>query len=155
MLAEGMDRVIEVGPEGSVIWRLRALPFHLLCRASEIWAYGNGLVHPDVCLSRRDLVFFAGAFQLPWEDKRTAGRVEVTFRASKSDKKRFGAIMTRTRVVIGNEGVGDGKDNGALKVQLDLLDIYPELDGLSMAIIVASPSWLTPAKYSSKSSRVA
>ena len=27
--------------------------------------------------------------------------------------------------------------------------------GLSVAIIVAYPSWLTPAKYSSKSSRVA
>ena len=43
MLTEGMDRVIEVGPEGSVIWRGLALSFHILCRASEIWVYGNGL----------------------------------------------------------------------------------------------------------------
>ena len=89
MLAEGMDRVIEVGPEKSVIWRGLALSFHILCRASEIQAYGNGLVHPDFCLTRRDLVFFAGAFQLPWEDRRTADRVEVTFRASKSDNTRL------------------------------------------------------------------
>ena len=45
MLTKGMDRVIEVGPEGSIIWRGLALSFYLLCRASEIWAYGNGLVH--------------------------------------------------------------------------------------------------------------
>ena len=36
MLTEGMDRAIEVGPEGSEIWRGFALSFHLLCRASEI-----------------------------------------------------------------------------------------------------------------------
>ena len=31
--------------------------------------------------------------------------------------------------MIENEGVGDGKNNGALEFLLDLLDIYPELDG--------------------------
>ena len=40
----------------------------------------------------------------------------MTFRASKSDNQRLGAIVTRTRAVIGNEGVGDGKNNGALEV---------------------------------------
>ena len=91
MLTEGMDRVINVGLEGSVIWRGFALSFHLLCRAAEIYAHGNGLVHPDFCLTRRDLVFFAGAFQLPWENRRTADRVEVTFRASKSGNKKVGS----------------------------------------------------------------
>ena len=61
--------------------------------------------------------------------RRTADRVEVTFHASKSDNKRLGAIVTRTRVVIGNEGVRDEKNNGALEILLDLLGIYPELDG--------------------------
>ena len=108
MLTEGMDRVIEVGPEESVIWRGLALSFHLLRRVSEIWAYGHGLAHPDFCLNKRDLLFFAEAFQLPWENRKIADRVEVTLRASDSDNKRVGAIVTRTRVVIGNEGVGDG-----------------------------------------------
>ena len=31
MLTEGMDRVMVVGPEESVIWRRLALSFHLLC----------------------------------------------------------------------------------------------------------------------------
>ena len=30
--------------------------------------------------------------------------------------------------MIGNKGVGDGKNNGALEILLDLLGIYPELD---------------------------
>ena len=79
------------------------MSFHLLCRASEIWAFGNGQVHPDFCLTRRYLVFFAGASQLAWNDRHVADRVEVTFRASKSDNKRLGAIVTRTSVTVGNE----------------------------------------------------
>ena len=127
---EGMDRVVKAGPEGSVIWRGLALSFHLLGGDSEIWAFGSGLVHPDFCLTRRNLVFFAGAFlQLPWEDRKTADRVEVMFRASKSDNKRLEANVTRTRIMIGNEGVGDRKYNGALDILLDILDIYQELGG--------------------------
>ena len=62
VLTKGMGRVIKVGLEKSAIWRGLVLSFHLLCRASEIWAYGNGPMRPDFSLNRRDLVFFAGAF---------------------------------------------------------------------------------------------
>ena len=119
---------MEVEPEASVIWRALDVSFHRLCRVSEIWAYGSELVHPDFCLTRMDLVFFGGAFRLSREDRRTLDRVEVTFRASRSDNKRLGSIVIRTRVVIGNKGGVDGKNNGALEILLDLLDIYPELD---------------------------
>ena len=101
--------------------------FHLLCRASEIWAYGNGLVHADFCLTRRDLAFFSGAFQLAWEERRSADRVEVTFRASKSDSKRLGSIVTRTRVTKGKGRFWDVESLGALEILLDLLDLHPEL----------------------------
>ena len=121
--------VAEVETEGWVIWSELALSFHLLCRTSEIWAFGNGLVHPDFCLTRRDLVFFAGASQLAWDERRVADRVEVTFRASKSDNKRLGAIVTRTRVTVGNEKARNEKSDGALEIVLDLLDLYPELSG--------------------------
>ena len=104
------------------------MSFHLLCRASEIWAFGNGQVHPDFCLTRRYLVFFAGASQLAWNDRHVADRVEVTFRASKSDNKRLGAIVTRTSVTVGNEKARDVKSYGALEISLDL-DCYPELSG--------------------------
>ena len=62
MLTEVMDRVIEVGPEGSAIWRgLAFVILSFVLQASEIWTYGNGLVHPDFCLTGRDMIFFAGA----------------------------------------------------------------------------------------------
>ena len=60
-------------------------------------------MHPDSCLIRKDLVFFAGSSQLAWDDRRVADRVEVKFRASKSANKRLGAIVTRTSVTVGNE----------------------------------------------------
>jgi len=91
------------------------------------WAFGNGLVHPDFCLTRRDLVFFAGASQLAWDDRRVADRVQVTFRASKSDNKRLGAIVTKTRVTVGGEKARNEKSYGALEIILDLPDLYPEL----------------------------
>ena len=103
------------------------MSFHLLCRASEIWAFGNGQVHPDFCLTRRYLVFFAGASQLAWDDRRVADRVQVTFRASKSDNKRLGAIVTKTRVTVGGEKARNEKSYGALEIILDLPDLYPEL----------------------------
>ena len=109
------ERVIEVGTEGSVIWRGLALPFHLLCGASEIWAYGNGFVHPDFCLIRRDMVFFAGDFQLALEDRRTAeGRIDVP--CVEVTNQRLEEIVTRTRAVIGKEKVGGWKSNVALKI---------------------------------------
>ena len=58
----------------------------------------DGLVHPDFCLTRRDVVFFRGTTQLALEDRRRANKVEVTFRAGKSDQNRLGSVVPRTRV---------------------------------------------------------
>ena len=76
------------------------------------------------------MAFFAKAYQLAWEDRRAADRVEVTFRASKSDK-RLGVIVKRTRVPVrtGKGRVGGVKSNGALEILLDLLDMYHQLSG--------------------------
>ena len=51
--------------------------------------------------------------RLAWEVRWGADRVEVTFRASKADQKRVGAVVTRRGV--------------ALQVVLDLLDLCPQL----------------------------
>ena len=75
------------------------------------------------------MVFFAGASQLAWDDRRVADRGEVTFRASTSDNKRLGAIVTRTRVTVGSQKTRNEKSYGALAIILDLLDFYPELSG--------------------------
>lgn len=90
-----------------------ALSYFLLCRASEIWAYDTGLVHSDFCLTRGDLAFFRGVVLLGRGQYRSADRVEVTFRASKADQKRLGAVVTRTGVALG--------------ILIDLMDMYPEL----------------------------
>ena len=127
LLTKGMKSAAEVDTEEWVVSSGLALSFHLLCRASEIWACGNRLVHPDMCLTRSDLTFLARAFQLAWEDRRAADRIEVTFHASKVDNKRLRAIVTRTRVTTGKGRVGGVKSHGALEILLDLLDIYPEL----------------------------
>ena len=98
------------------------------CRASEIWAYGNGLVHPDFCLTRRDVVFFRGTTRPAWKDRRRADKVEVTFRARKSDQNQLGAVVPRTRLAAADGVEGDVRSKGALEILLDLLDRYPTLD---------------------------
>ena len=65
------------GHECSVVWMGLALSYHLLCRAPKIWVYGNGLVHPDFCLTRRDVMFFRGTTQLACKDRPQADKVEV------------------------------------------------------------------------------
>ena len=56
MLLQGWEIFANGGHEWSVVWMGIALSYRLLCRAAEIWAYGNGLMHPDFCLTRRDRV---------------------------------------------------------------------------------------------------
>ena len=103
------------------------MSFHLLRRASEIWAYGNGLVHADFGLTRKDSACFSGALQLAWEERRSADRIEVASRASNSDSTRLGSIVTRTRVTKGKGRVWGVKSQGALEILLDFLDLHPEL----------------------------
>jgi len=41
-----------------------ALSYFLLCRASGLWAYHDGGVQSDFCLTRENLAFFEGARRL-------------------------------------------------------------------------------------------
>ena len=112
------------------------LSYHLLCRTSEIWAYGNGLVHPDFGLTRRDVVFFRETTQLAWKDRRQADKEEVVFRAGKSDQNRLGSVVPRTRVVAVDGVNGDVISKEALEILLDLLELYLTLDGVAPLIHV-------------------
>ena len=64
-----------------------------------------------------------------WEDRRRADKVEVTFRAGKSDQNRLGSVVPRTRVAAADGVDGGVRSKGALEILLDLLDLYPTLDG--------------------------
>ena len=88
----------------------RAVFYNLECRASETWAYGNCLVHPDFCLTRRDVVFFRETTQLAWEDRRRADKVELTFRKGESYQTRLGSVVPRTRVVAADGIDGDRRE---------------------------------------------
>lgn len=108
---QGRWSATEVGIEGSVTWRGLASSFHLLYRPCEVWAHGNRLVYPDICLTRRDSIFFAGDIQLAWEDKTGEQQTEYIddVPCFEVRQQRLGAIVTRTRVVIGKQVVGVGK----------------------------------------------
>ena len=64
-----------------------------------------------------------------WEDRRRADKVEVTFRAGKPDQNRLGSVVPRTRVAAADGVDGGVRSKGALEILLDLLDLYPTLDG--------------------------
>ena len=86
--------------------RSGVLSYFLLCRASELFAYANGLMHPNFCFTRDRLTFFRGDVQVNIEDRERADAVKVLFVASKTDQNREGCTTTRVRMV---EGAGVGK----------------------------------------------
>ena len=100
------------------------LTYFLLCRASELFAYANGLVHPDYfCLTRDCLTFFRGDLQVNIEDRARADSVKVLFVASKTDQNREGRTTTRVRMA---EGAGvDKTPVGAFEALVELLDAHP------------------------------
>lgn len=54
------------------MWLGLALSYFLLCRASELWAYAEGNVHPECCLTRNCLTLFRGESRDALENRATA-----------------------------------------------------------------------------------
>ena len=46
-----------MGATGNLVRKGLALSYLLLCRASEIWAHENELVHSEFCLTKGDITF--------------------------------------------------------------------------------------------------
>ena len=127
ILAHGYLTVTSFQEGGDVMWLGLALSYFLLCRASELFAYANGLVHPDFCLTRDCLTFFRGDLQVNIEDRARADPVKDLFVASKTDQNRKGRTTTRVRMA---EGAGVGKTPvGAFEALVELLDAHPRLPG--------------------------
>ena len=111
---------------GDVMWLGLALSY-FLCRASELFACANGLVHPDSCLTRDCLTFFRGDVQGNIEDRVRADSVKVLLMASKTGQNQEGRTTTRVRMA---EGAGVGKTPvGAFEALGELLDAYPRRPG--------------------------
>lgn len=49
MLQAGRERIVTMMNVDTVSWMGLALSYFSLCRASELWAHDDGLVHADVC----------------------------------------------------------------------------------------------------------
>ena len=67
--------------------------------------------------------------QLAWKIRRQVNKVEVTVPGKKSDQNRLGSVLPRTRVVVADGDDEDVRSKGVLEILLDLLDVYPTLDG--------------------------
>ena len=127
ILAHGYLTVTSSQEGEDVMWLGLALSYFLLCQASELFAYANGLVHPDFCLTRDCLTFFRGDIQVNIEDRARADSVRVLFVASKTDQNREGCTTTCVRMA---EGAGVGKTPvGAFEALVELLDAHPQLPG--------------------------
>ena len=108
---------------GDVLWLGLALSYFLLCRASELFACANGLVHPDFRLTHDCLTVFRGDVQGNIEDRARADFVQVLLMASKTDQNREGCTTTHVRMA---EGAGVGKTPvGAFEALVELFDVYP------------------------------
>lgn len=127
ILASGYDSGVGVGQGERVIWLGLALSYFLLCRASELFAYEDGLVHPDFCLTRDCLTFYRGDVQVSFDERKTADSVRIFFVASKADQNRQGCTITRARVT--GRRPGGGRPAGAFEALLELLDLHPDLPG--------------------------
>ena len=61
-------------------------------------------------------------------------KVEVTLPGETSDQNRLGSVLPRTRVVVADGDDEDVRSKG-LDILLDLLDVYPTLDGAAPLIM--------------------
>ena len=106
-----------------------AMSYFLLCRASELWAYANGQVHLEFCLTRNCFVFCHEGIQVAFENRSAASTVQVSCLASTSGQKRAGCTITRTRLKNELETGRGRAPNGAFEVLLELLSVHPQLPG--------------------------
>ena len=108
---------------GDVLWLGLALSLFLLCRASELFACANGLVHPDFCLTRDCLTVFRVDVQGNIEDRARAYFVKVLLMAPKTGQNREGCTTTHVRMA---EGAGVGKTPvGAFEALVEFFDANP------------------------------
>ena len=86
----------------------------------------DGKIHPEFCLTHSCLTFFRRELRVPFEGRASADAVQVRFVASKTDQKRAGCTIPRTRLAsTGEAGAGA---MGAFEA-LELLASHPSLPG--------------------------
>ena len=112
---------------GRVMWLGLAVLHFMSCRASELWAYADGKLHPESCVTRECPTFSREGVQVEFGNRSTATAVQVRFVASKCDKKRAGHTITRTR--LSNDREMGGVLMGAFEVLLNCSTCIPSFQG--------------------------
>ena len=98
MLVGGRQAVVSMKDRYYVMWLGLAVLCFLWCRASKLWVYANGHVHPEFGLTPKCIPFFHEGVQVAFANKSVATAVRVRFRASGSDQERAWYTITRTRL---------------------------------------------------------
>ena len=93
------------------MWLGLAVSYFLLCRASEVWAYADGKVNPEFCLTQKCLKFSRGEVQIEFGNRSTATAVQIRSVASERDKKKR-RVRDYAYAVVQQEGDGEGVDGG-------------------------------------------
>lgn len=101
--------------------------YFLLGRVSKIWAYNDGRVHPEFCLTPGYLTFPQVLNKLQWADREVADTAEITSKAFDFDPKLQGPAIFRKRV---HEGHVENNQEipGVLELLLELLGLHPSLE---------------------------
>lgn len=119
----------EWGTGGRVLLWCMMLSYFIGARAHEIFRNDAGKIHPVNCLTRDDVVFFAGDSQLPIARAREATRVEIRFRGHKGDQEQKGSVLVRTRQAAFGPLSRLDSDGGAVAVLVELLTSQKHLSG--------------------------
>ena len=122
------------------MWLGLAVSHFMLCRASELWEYLDGKIHPEFYLTRECLMFSHGGVKIEFGNRSTATAVQIRFVGLKCDIKRVGCTVTCTRLSYARE-MG-GVLMGAFEGLLELLDVHHQLPGEApLTIRATSRGW--------------
>ena len=109
LTSQGRQALVSMEDGGRAMWLGFAVSYFMLCRAPEMWAYADGKVHPDFCLTRECLTFSREGVQVEFRNRSTATAVQIRFVASKCDQKR---VHVCAYAVVQREGDGGSVDGG-------------------------------------------
>ena len=138
MLAEARQAVVKMEEGGTIMWVGLAVSYVFLCRAPELWAYGNGQAHPEFCLTRNCIYFWHEGVQVAFENILIATALQVKFLASKLEQKRAGRTIARTRLVKEKQTWG-GSVAVSVRGSVELLDVYPLLPAEAPLTVRSTP----------------
>ncbi|CAM9479372.1 unnamed protein product, partial [Scytosiphon promiscuus] len=116
-----------VGTEARVMRLCLSVSYFLITRSDDMFGDGSGVPHPVHCLTRQDIVFFAGKAQLPYARWQQADKIEIRLRGHKGDQEQIGRVGARTRDKVHGPQSGYLAESGAVASTVELMSCHPTL----------------------------